>query len=232
MTEERRCFFNVHRLSVKEAKERTAESLVSVELVSGGNLMSFQKLFEKESNYSDLSIAKIILARGAAEFEVTESEYENAMICEFHEEELYSKWEKQSQNHIIVGRTSKSSRKSVCSFPSGYGINHGRFRPFTTGHIISFDNAKNFLNQEKLLLHVGLPICQEHKKYVELLQDGSTSTSTTSSQSSEYRSNETKKTIQKPEPIVTEEVAKAVTHFAKVAGILFNYKKYFIKGGG
>ncbi|GMT13232.1 hypothetical protein PFISCL1PPCAC_4529, partial [Pristionchus fissidentatus] len=110
----------------------------------------------------------LITARGSATFnkdfrdpEVVQ-EYSGQYICAQHRNELSLKWH---DTHATKHFTRSNDGKFKCSYPDNY---HGDKRPVIAklnapSSSVTFEEAKSVMALDKILLHVGLPVCPHHK---------------------------------------------------------------------
>uniref|UniRef100_A0A914P1N4 Uncharacterized protein n=1 Tax=Panagrolaimus davidi TaxID=227884 RepID=A0A914P1N4_9BILA len=201
-------------------------------------------MFEKPF-LGSLTQAHVILARGAGIFHPSVNDFEDKCVCQNHFEELLSKWNSRDFKHIIWRKNKDQTRKTACSFPEGYGINHGTQRPLSE-RVVTYEESEAFLKECHLLIHVDLPICRKHKDYInqyvqnnENITKSDSSSSNANSQSQQKDDTEKSDSSpsaadsessgfvpiknptpsKKPQSVLPKEISEAIDTFFDVAGI-------------
>uniref|UniRef100_A0A914QX82 Uncharacterized protein n=1 Tax=Panagrolaimus davidi TaxID=227884 RepID=A0A914QX82_9BILA len=158
------CFFGACQKTDHETNPRIPESTVSTNCSTESDKNSFISMFEKPF-LGSLNQAQVILARGAGIFYPSVNDFKDKCVCQNHFEELLSKWNSRDFKHIIWRHNNDRTRKTACSFPEGYGVNHGTQRPFSE-RVVTYEESEAFLKEFNFLIHVDLPICRKHKDYI------------------------------------------------------------------
>lgn len=130
-----------------------------------------------ESHPSDENPMALLLCRGAGLCNLDFSDsavfdiWRNNLICEHHAEELLTKWSSSDENFRgkhIYRRPSTTGKTNGCTMPDFLGDYH-RHRPTTRLRPLSIKGANAILTEKHVLVHPGIPICQDHQKFVENL---------------------------------------------------------------
>uniref|UniRef100_A0A914PXG5 C2H2-type domain-containing protein n=1 Tax=Panagrolaimus davidi TaxID=227884 RepID=A0A914PXG5_9BILA len=171
------CLFSSEIKSVYESKPRPPQSVVST--TCAGPLIRFNQL-EEVSAFPNVTEKEVILARGKGEFKLdftnehVKRQIDNLHICNEHRNELSAKWELKKYPHCMTRRIRTKGEDTVlpvCSLPAPYGANHcnQNDRPFTCRHKVSLEEAACFLETNGILIHAGIPVCNECSQYLKSL---------------------------------------------------------------
>uniref|UniRef100_A0AC34GUE5 C2H2-type domain-containing protein n=1 Tax=Panagrolaimus sp. ES5 TaxID=591445 RepID=A0AC34GUE5_9BILA len=173
------CRFSAVRHNVYETNPRPPESVVSN--TCEGPLIRFAEL-NKESLFPKIAEKQVILARGEGEFKLdftnehVNRQIDNLYICNEHRNELSTKWDLKKYPHVVTRRKIGKGKGinnflPVCSLPFPFGANHRNkdARPFTCRHKVTFEEASAFLEANGILIHPGIPVCNECSQYLKTL---------------------------------------------------------------
>ncbi|EGT57965.1 hypothetical protein CAEBREN_25605 [Caenorhabditis brenneri] len=140
------CYFNRKRRSPLETQERPKRFDVSCSC--SGPMTS-------DLNFEDPNVVL---------------EWSKKSICDKHKTELLDDWANYKYNHIFR-RIERSSKRVACSVAGTLGFNHENGKqPFIRGrnkYELNQSEANAILKNNHVLLHPGIPVCPEHKKYAK-----------------------------------------------------------------
>ncbi|EGT55979.1 hypothetical protein CAEBREN_17783 [Caenorhabditis brenneri] len=119
----------------------------------------------------------LVLCRGAGLCDLDFSntavmkQWKDVEICSHHVDELYKLWGDAHgfRDKHIYRRRLPHGRSISCSMPTGIGEDHPDHRPADHLHPLTIKEANAILTESNILVHPGIPVCPDHKKYLSKL---------------------------------------------------------------
>ncbi|EGT53439.1 hypothetical protein CAEBREN_20165 [Caenorhabditis brenneri] len=175
---QRPCYFSKPRTNDRYEKlPRPGKSVVSSEC--SGTINKMSKFFQTTLNSAtgETNATALLLCRGAGycdlDFSKPEivSKWENVPICQKHGEELLEKWDDTHAPHMfrdkhMYRRYHEKTYKTSCSMPDSLIKVHYQGRPVDHLTTLTIQDADLLLKEKGILLHPGIPYCEEHKKFL------------------------------------------------------------------